>query len=239
MSINQRYTVSILVNATEILVEGLSMQHSISSPLPSANVTVSHADYVFTAAYGAGFTAIPPADIIVTIDGVISYTYHGVITGINGAENELSLSNTLTIMPSSYFATILTTSISAVGVTAYLSDPIALMRYIITYFNANVFPALGGTLTAPLVLSAPICSYPMSLLTVAPRFLGMSCYDMLSQIAGSYGLSVYFTWDNQVMIGSIVNPVSSNIIISRDMTGSNSFALDMPMAVYSAQGWNL
>ena len=62
---------------------------------------------------------------------------------------------------------------------------------------------------------------------------------MLSEIARCFGLSVYFTWDNQAMISSIMAPIQSDIYVARDMMKTNNFALDIPMAIYGSKDWTL
>ena len=238
MSVNQQYTISVEVAGAVILATSLSLQHNLGSPLPSASVAISHEDYIFVSSYGSSLAAIPSAKITVSIQDAIVYTYYGVVTNINGNENEIKLENTLTIVPSSYFATILTSSFSGVGIPEYLDQPFDLMYAIVQYFNNNVFASLG--INPQLVLRGPVFTDLYLLpLSIAPRFTGMTCYDMLSAIARSFGLSVYFTWDNQVMILSLLSPVSSDIYVAKDMIKNVNFALDVPMAIYGSQGWPL
>lgn len=237
MSVHQRYSVAATVDERPLLVNSLSIRHTFGSVIPSASLVVSHDDYVFISSYANSLRELPRIMLQVTVSGVITYTYHGVITNITGNENEVKLTNTLTVSPGGYYALIATSSFTGIPNVTYLTQPFTLIRDIIAYFNTSVFPLLsyetsGGS---PLVLTGPIYSEDNNLpLPIAPRFLGMSCMDMINAVARCYGLTAYLTWDNQVLIASKINPIRSDIRIAKNKMKSANYSLDIPMIVYSS-----
>ena len=237
MSVHQRYSVTATVDERPLLVNSLSIRHTFGSVIPSASLVVSHDDHVFISSYANSLRELPRIMLQVTVAGVITYTYHGVITNITGNENEVKLTNTLTVSPGGYYALIATSSFTGIPNVTYLTQPFTLIRDIIAYFNTSVFPFLsyetsGGS---PLVLTGPIYAEDNNLpLPIAPRFLGMSCMDMINAVARCYGLTAYLTWDNQVLIASKINPIRSDIRIAKNKMKSSNYSLDIPMIVYSS-----
>lgn len=244
MSVNQQYSVTAIVDDRPILVNNTAIRHTFGSAIPSASLMVSHADYVFISSYANSLIELPAIKMQVAVKDHITYAYHGVITNITGNENDIKLTNTLTVSPGGYYALIATSSFTGIPNTTYLTQPFVLVRDIIAYFNSEVFPSLSyRTLSGnPLVLSGPVFSEETNLpLPIAPRFLGMSCMDMINAVARCYGLTAYLTWDNQVMIASKINPVRSDLRIAKNKMKSVNYSLDIPMIIYSAasKAWPL
>jgi hypothetical protein len=237
MSIHQTYQVTATIGGESYLINSLAIRHTFGSAIPSASLVVSHDDYIFISSYANDLAMLPVITINVQVAGVINYTYHGVITNITGNENEVKLTNTLTVSPGGYYALIATSSFTGIPNVTYLTQPFTLVRDIIAYFNTSVFPFLSYQTSSgnPLVLTGPIYAEDNNLpLPIAPRFLGMSCMDMINAVARCYGLTAYLTWDNQVMIASKINPVRSDIRIAKNKMKSANYSLDIPMIVYSS-----
>lgn len=223
-------------NPKSIPVTSLTMQASLGQMFPTASATVSHKDYVFLANYAASASVIPYAILAVDVTG-IPYTQQVLLIGFSGNEGPSGITNTITLAPYCYYANILTSSWSMINNVGnkYLSNVPLLLKDVTAHFNTNVFKSLIPSL----VMLDPMASITTNVLTIAPRFIGMTYAGVLSQIAGIYGLDVVFTWGNQVFLTSLVNPADSGVTINSDMIQDNNYRADMQTAIFGRLGWSL
>ena len=222
-------------------VNAATLTHSGNTPFPVAYLTVGSRNYVFINEHFAskdtdpGSYKLPAVTLDITVKDGTEYRFEGVITALTGTESETGLTNSVTVMPQAYYASILTASIDMTGplFAAYLSDAIQLCNDLIKYFNLNKFNTLA--LTPALTLLPIVMPQTYKKLIIAPRFINMTLLSMLEAIVAPYGYSVTFTWDSQVMAGSLNNPIASKIAVTQDVLKGDSFSNDVLLSRLSTK----
>lgn len=234
--IETKFTSTLTLDGAAYLINSMTINYSINAAFPTTTLTVGHSDHTLIAGDVATYDHYPIITMAVETENV-SYSYQGMITSVGGSETMENLSNNITVMPASFHSTFMVGSYDGTNFPAYLDDVLLLANDIIAYFNASVFSTITG-LSTPLVLSPVTAPIEHRKLLVAPRFIGMTLLEMLEQIFGAYGYSVMFTWDNQIIVGSLNNPIPSPMIITKDMIGENSFQDDVSLNIANIQlGW--
>ena len=236
--INNAASATITIAGNNYVVNTISGNMSIGSMFPSLSLTLGHEDFVFINETFDGYTnfSYPPVSVSVFIDDNLRYLFNGIITGLNATESETGLTNTVAIMPTNFLGSIKTMTFDGTGNLSYLSDAIALCNDIIAAFNTNVFAVLNLPVIPQLLPIVMPQTYKQ--LLIAPRFINMTLTEMLETIVGAYGYSLLFTWDNQVIAGSINDPVRSDVPLIQDNLKENSFSNDVLLEVSSSKlGW--
>jgi hypothetical protein len=236
--INNAASATITIVGNSYVVNTISGNMGIGSMFPSLSLTLGHEDFVLINETFDGYTqySYPPVSVQVFIDNNLRQSFNGVITQVNATEAETGLTNTVTVMPISFIGSIKTTTFDGTDNQAYLSDSIQLCNDIITAFNTNVFAALNLPVIPQLLPIIMPQTYKQ--LLIAPRFINMTLTEMLEMIVGAYGYTLLFTWDNQVIAGSINDPIRSDVPLIKDNLKENSFSNDVLLEVASSKlGW--